>query len=323
MFNRILVLIVTLFSLSLLQVSFAQDLIPQQMVVFGDSYSDNGNTFAKSNNTYPGKAYSLGRFSNGPTWSEYLAIKLGIDTMNTAVFRNYAHGEAMTIGDATLVTHNDKNEWKFTLPDLSGEIDEYVAEGNIKPDKTIYFIFIGTNDLLSYQLGIQKNNQQFVYKQFSTINQQIDRLKKMGAKKIVLFAWRDLKHFPLTKQIASRYKQDYIAALEEMIKQFNQTVTNQYQNDSAVYVYDTYQFDQQVFNSVNKYTWKKEEFSLTDKENGCYQHGGNYIDLIADKYCAEPWTHWFFDRIHPTTYVEYLMSQDVYSFLLRQNLIGP
>ncbi|KTD13211.1 SGNH/GDSL hydrolase family protein [Legionella jamestowniensis] len=99
-----------------------------QMVIFGDSYSDNGNTFKKSFNTYPGRAYSLGRFTNGPTWSEYLAMKLGIDNMDITAYRNYAYGQAQLLGQIELLTHDEEKEWSFTVPELSSQIDEYLKD---------------------------------------------------------------------------------------------------------------------------------------------------------------------------------------------------
>lgn len=52
---------------------------PGSVVVFGDSLSDNGNgTYLLTNRTWPeDPAYFNGRFSNGPTWCEYLANSLG------------------------------------------------------------------------------------------------------------------------------------------------------------------------------------------------------------------------------------------------------
>jgi GDSL-like Lipase/Acylhydrolase len=41
----------------------------QRLVVFGDSLSDNGNTFAVAE--VPGISYFQGRYSNGPNWVDY------------------------------------------------------------------------------------------------------------------------------------------------------------------------------------------------------------------------------------------------------------
>src|SRR3990167_2721798 len=52
----------------------------KRMIVFGDSYSDNGNDYKLSGNKYPNSnAYYQGRFSNGPVWVEYFAKLLGIN----------------------------------------------------------------------------------------------------------------------------------------------------------------------------------------------------------------------------------------------------
>ena len=46
----------------------------EELIVFGDSLSDNGNLYAAAG--VPGPPYFEGRFSNGPTWVEVLAERL-------------------------------------------------------------------------------------------------------------------------------------------------------------------------------------------------------------------------------------------------------
>lgn len=48
---------------------------PNSMIVFGDNFSDSGNTFALTGGTYP---YTSGRFSNGAVWVEHLADAFGL-----------------------------------------------------------------------------------------------------------------------------------------------------------------------------------------------------------------------------------------------------
>ena len=51
-----------------------------RIIVFGDSYSDNGNVFKLTNGKYPNAVrYFRGRFSDGPVWSEYFARNFGIN----------------------------------------------------------------------------------------------------------------------------------------------------------------------------------------------------------------------------------------------------
>lgn len=226
-----------------------------------------------------------------------------------------------SFGSIKLDTHNKEQEWQFRIPDLSGELDAYIEDGNVQPDNSLYIIFIGTNDVLNYTPSNQKDNQKFVDGLVQTLKLQINRLKEIGAKKIVLFKLRDLKEFPLSKQLANEYPGDYLHTLEEIVFQFNNAINTEYDKEPKVYIYDTYSFDQKVLFSINQYRWNKQYFVLSDKINACYQHGGNFIDFIYDKYCTTPWSHWFFDRIHPTTYIDFLMSKNFYSFLIKQKLV--
>ncbi|MGB5596154.1 MAG: SGNH/GDSL hydrolase family protein, partial [Crocosphaera sp.] len=59
---------------------------PDQIFIFGDSLSDGGNFFNISGGFPPEPFYIDGRFSNGPTWAEYLAEDLDLTpTLFTAV----------------------------------------------------------------------------------------------------------------------------------------------------------------------------------------------------------------------------------------------
>ena len=53
----------------------------QNVVVFGDSLSDQGNVFLHSNETFPLEPYYKGRFSNRRVWVELLAEQLGVDPL--------------------------------------------------------------------------------------------------------------------------------------------------------------------------------------------------------------------------------------------------
>lgn len=55
-----------------------------RMVVFGDSLSDSGNLKQRLL-VFPSSPYWLGRFANGPNWTDYLAEQTGIAVQNHAV----------------------------------------------------------------------------------------------------------------------------------------------------------------------------------------------------------------------------------------------
>lgn len=75
-----------------------------RLVVFGDSLSDNGNLYAATGNTTPtSPPYYLGRFSNGPVFTELLGFTAGRYTAGASVTGsvNYAFGGARSDSSAS------------------------------------------------------------------------------------------------------------------------------------------------------------------------------------------------------------------------------
>src|ERR1700722_9994900 len=75
--NRISKLIWAALLSLILTSGFANDSIVnqyQKLIIFGDSYSDNGNVYQLTQEAIPNSLrYYQGRFSNGPAWAEYFA----------------------------------------------------------------------------------------------------------------------------------------------------------------------------------------------------------------------------------------------------------
>lgn len=293
---------IAFFSFSSAGMSFAaQSIDVKQMVVLGDSYSDNGNTFRASGDTYPGEAYYKGHFSNGVNWSEYLSKSLGVKA-----FRNYAYGQAQVLGDVNLQTHSntsDKQAWKFTIPDLAGEVGEYINGGNLDPAHTLYFIFIGTNDFLNYTPGTKQQDQQFVVRTFEGLEVQVNRLKVLGASRIVIFNMRDLELSPLAYQLAEKQGNNYTSKLNAMVSAYNNLLLQKYGYSKNTLVYNINEFDAVNFKSKNP--------------QPCYVNEGNYIDKV-NLVCTDPKSHFFYDRIHPTTSINRLISEDLLASLKRK-----
>src|SRR5947209_6877127 len=97
----------------------------QQLVVFGDSLSDMGNTFAVAG--IPQPPYYDGRWTNGPNWVDYFAPLAGFNPP-TAYFRY--RGTNFAVGGAT-------SEY------ASGEVTNYVAiSGGRVPSDNLYILWI-------------------------------------------------------------------------------------------------------------------------------------------------------------------------------------
>ncbi|KAF9152678.1 hypothetical protein BG015_004887 [Linnemannia schmuckeri] len=86
------------------------------LLVFGDSYSDIGNVYKLSNKAWPIKANYHGRFTNGPVWSEYVARDKHLK------LKNYAYGGATT--DSEFVQGYSGAASDLVVPGFIQQIDQ-------------------------------------------------------------------------------------------------------------------------------------------------------------------------------------------------------
>ncbi|KAI8607648.1 hypothetical protein BC830DRAFT_1175107, partial [Chytriomyces sp. MP71] len=108
----------------------------KDIVAFGDSLSDNGNSQAL--NGLPKPPYANGHWTNGNVWVEYLSQLFG-----NATLHDFAYGGAVAnITDASNVTQN--------IPDLAAQLALYqkdAASQKLSPNSTLYTVWAGGNDL--------------------------------------------------------------------------------------------------------------------------------------------------------------------------------
>jgi phospholipase/lecithinase/hemolysin len=123
-----------------------------RVVVFGDSISD-VNRLIKWTQIMPAYPYFFGRFSNGGTWSDFLA-----DEANVAVL-NYAVGGAVTKSNITssvkeIIEYVKDVGRYFVTGSLRNFINDYrnneLTDGKIpNVDRTLFVLWGGANDFLS------------------------------------------------------------------------------------------------------------------------------------------------------------------------------
>jgi outer membrane lipase/esterase len=127
------------------------------VVVFGDSLSDTGNVFAVTGqlNVPPyGEldpfripdfpyAISAGRFTNGPTWIEDLALRVGAWQSVRAALRTYRPGKNYSYGAARAGAPLVPNDAR----DLTEQVTAYLADVNGSADGDVIVLFIGANDV--------------------------------------------------------------------------------------------------------------------------------------------------------------------------------
>ena len=94
----------------------------QNLVVFGDSLSDNGNTFISVG--LPKAPYYDGRWTNGPNWVDYFSQLAGIPDVS-AFLRN--GGTNFAVGGSTSLY-------------LAGEIATYLADNAGRADPANLYV---------------------------------------------------------------------------------------------------------------------------------------------------------------------------------------
>ncbi len=174
--------------------------------VFGDSFSDTGNSFQFTNELSPLLAippsppYYLGRFSNGPVAVELLPLQLV--TFEQA--NNFAFGGARTGRGNS----NEDDLGGVDLPGLLDQIDAFAASvgsSGANPNG-LYLVGAGTNDFLDTLAGIPILNDAIVADPAGLISQARDNLitaitnlENLGAKTFVLLNLPNLARLPFIR----------------------------------------------------------------------------------------------------------------------------
>lgn len=183
----------------------------ERLVVFGDSLSDDGNSFTLSGGLLPpgpsgpangdyGETFDgsgevfLGRFTDGRNWVDYFpadAGRFGVQiSAVSAYFQDQTNDNAtdFAVGGATSGAHNALNRALKSFPD---EITAYLGSlGTNSPSEDLCVIWIGAND---FSAGINR------FQTVSNIKDQIARLSRAGVKNFVAITIPDISLTPQVK----------------------------------------------------------------------------------------------------------------------------
>ncbi len=172
-----------------------------RMYVFGDSLSDPGNLFNLTGRQIPPSPYFNGRFSNGPTWVEYLAQDLNLNpTPYTALTPASNPNQGINFAIAGATTGTD-NTIAPVLPGLRQQIGSFssLLPANQSADSNaLYVLWAGANDYLP--------TQSTTFTPFTTSNTTISNLSfalnslvTLGARNFLIANLPNLGSLPLTR----------------------------------------------------------------------------------------------------------------------------
>lgn len=310
-----------------------------EIVVFGDSLSDNGNlyTFTKhAHSIVPSipvmpktPPYYQGRFTNGLNWVDDLGAAYHVKVDDYA----YGGSWAEPILDS-----------KINIPfGLDMQMDDYLLRHimDTHRDQHLFVIWSGSND---YAHG-RDDADYATTNAVESIRRQIATLIYYGAKNIFVVGVPDLSLVPEVRQEGP----EAVFAAHEITNMHNQKLAIMIKNiqkinpGANVILYDITTDFNDIYNHPDKYNIK---ITLSACYNGGYYMGlaasahseeiesakAAHLDLLNnpslhvaymtglaasldESLCKNPDDYLFFDTIHPTHYVHQLIAQKALAYL--------
>ncbi|WP_080446691.1 SGNH/GDSL hydrolase family protein [Burkholderia ubonensis] len=270
-----------------------------RIISFGDSLSDNQNFFNITEWLAPNRStWSLGRFSNGKVWTEYLA-----DEEFHIPLYNWAVGYSGT----------ESAKYNF-IKGIGDQVDSFlesiaINSGGYRIGRSLFTVFTGANDIMTFNVS----PPQIVSRQKEAIVKLLDQ----GAMNILVMNMPNISKAP-------RYINDSKAAeLEVKVNQVNSGLAAMVDELKAAYgqgnvrivLFDTHAAFSQVIDNPRYYGI---ENALTSCIN--YSNAGIKIDYISSfPTCANPDKYVFWDAVHPSSIVHRILAAKVYVALFVRN----
>lgn len=253
-----------------------------ELVVFGDSLSDNGNLWRAAFRFLPAPPYFEGRFTNGPVAVEVMAQSLDIPLVN------------LSFGGASAGADNLYVPGSFT--GLAGQISAYLSmqpSGQAIDSGDLYVVWGGGNDLLSALTGGQAANMQPVIDlSVQNLTNNVLNLYEAGARDVMV---------PLLPDMATSFYgtsgQYDVGLLAGISESFNAQLSLAMGAVQAA----SPDLTLRVFDLPSVLTGVRAELAAA---------GGNVTDRCwsgeftgRGSLCANPDAYYLFDRVHPTAVV--------------------
>jgi len=166
------------------------------IVVFGDSFSDNGNmaaldpAFAEMTNERP---YNTGRVSNGLLMVEHLAAALNLEIEPDA-----EKGLNFALAGARAVKRGSSSVQQLRL---SKQIDAY-EEDNNPEENNLFVITVGLNDVIDTQFDTPAEIDLNIDNAVKSINGALNRLITLGAQHFIVVNLPNIAYLPRTVRLA-------------------------------------------------------------------------------------------------------------------------
>lgn len=254
------------------------------LVVFGDSLSDSGNSYLLMGVPISPPYYD-GRFSNGPNYADDLAQKLGINLIASLMGgNNFAVGDART------------KDMLVQVQSFKGKTSRADFDRN---QHALFVVFIGGNDIRD---AIAAQNSRPLQKAIRNIEIALRMLKQEGAENILVFNVPDLGITPEVISMESSIPgiSKYATHLSKEFNEMLDSLLPQYNGLNILRV-NTFALLNNVYGSPQRY-------GLTDVMDPCFSGDEQTAGVV----CNNPDAYLFWDSIHPTAAVHEILAEKVY-----------
>ncbi len=242
---------------------------PAQLVVFGDSLSDTGNSLVAAG--LPQPPYVDGRWTDGPNWVDYFAPLAGFP----------APGAYLRTGGTNFAVGGATSEY------AAGEVGAYIAISGWRiPANNLYLLWVGAND---FRAGLAPSQT------LDYISSEVVSLAFAGARRIVVLNIPDISLTPDVRAAGG----PTVAAAQTFVANVNASLPSRLALLSAVFGINVTSIDANatfvsVVNTPGAY-------GFADSIDAAFNPDTGVVQPNPDSYV-------FWDGFHPTTPVHRLAA---------------
>ncbi|KAK1635728.1 GDSL-like Lipase/Acylhydrolase [Colletotrichum phormii] len=272
------------------------------IVIFGDSFSDNGDGAARvSNNAWPTDKYYKGRFSNGMVWAEYVAANLSIPLYD------YAVGGATTSND--LVQGYTGAKGDIAVPSVIDQVVSFLEKmmpqggafevsDSTAMETPLLVLFAGANDVL-FNANISASQS------YQILRQAEAQLRDAyPSAKVLTLSPPDISRLPYGFYLQDNLARNQLRTFADQLGELLDGSKTGAVNVDLRPLFDDFEY----YASPRAYG-----FDPLGKYGSCLE--GAYGETPNVTICGDPERRVYWDEYHPTTHTHSWIAKEILDVL--------
>ncbi|KAJ2556772.1 hypothetical protein EV175_001778 [Coemansia sp. RSA 1933] len=300
------------------------------LYMFADSASDIGTLKKVTAGKIPSSAHWEGRFTNGPLWVEYFALLTG--------FNLYSMGTGGATADSRNSVVLDFLDYPVIVPGTQAQIAYFKANNpsyssSATRDRDVAILQAITNDFIVQAPNIASNVlsvEDFVNQIIDTIIEQLEQLRQIGFKNIVVSQMAPMQTTPLIKIL------DMVSIASSTVSLLSQKLperVNAWASDANDVTSVSIAEVGQPFEIAIKSEAVHKVLGITNAKDSCLsvdadsliKADNKLVALLKTSYkaqesqlCGDPSTYVFFDLVHPSERIQRMLGYFSFEMIVAQ-----